>query len=301
LNEFELVHPLNSGEIGKDLSLSSGQIVGFSLWVHVDDCGNVCCAIPEGCAIGTMDPYYNPSVYANYVVASPAVLTPTVDMTVATTSNPITVTPHTASVGRTVMEPVPESSSSSRSIIWGVLVGLLFSSPIAIYRHMSQRRGDMRIGKKVLGVSRRRWQESLVVGQLVASFMIVGVIYLGTPDLVPEVRAFVSDFHLVEVLQNVWWYVPATINPVVLAATQEFCYAFGLVLIAVLGLKFAKRLSRRTETFLSMMFWLGAGYIVGLLSSGVLSWFSFLASLVIWTGVSIVGRALILVRRPAVK
>jgi hypothetical protein len=114
---------------------------------------------------------------------------------------------------------------------------------------------------------------------------------------VQEVNAFVSDFHLVELFQNFWWYVPSTNHPVLYTAAEQFCYAFGVVQVVILGLKFAKGSSThgKAETVSSIVFWLGAGYILGLLSQGVLSWLPFIAGLIVLIGVSIVARALVLV------
>jgi hypothetical protein len=130
-----------------------------------------------------------------------------------------------------------------------------------------------------------------------AFLIIVAVIYLRTPGLLSEAKAFVSDFHLVELFQNFWWYVPANNHPVLYNAAEQFCYAFGLVQIAVLGLEFARRSSthRKAETLSSIVFWLGAGYVLSQLSQGALNWLSFIAGLIILVGISIVARALVLV------
>jgi len=130
-----------------------------------------------------------------------------------------------------------------------------------------------------------------------AFLIIIAVIYLRTPGLVEEVRFFVRDFRLVEFYQNFYWFLPASNHPVLYVAAEQFCYAFGLVKIAVLGLKFAGGSSThaKAETFSSIVFWLGAGYILSFLSQGALSWLSFIAGLIILIGVSIVARALVLV------
>jgi hypothetical protein len=130
-----------------------------------------------------------------------------------------------------------------------------------------------------------------------AFLIIIAVIYLKTPGLLSEAKAFVTDFRLVELFQNFWWFVPSSNHPVLYYAAEEFCYAFGLVQILILGLDFARRSSthRKAETFSSIVFWLGAGYILSLLSQGVLTWLSFIAGLVILVGISIVARALVLV------
>ena len=133
-----------------------------------------------------------------------------------------------------------------------------------------------------------------------AFLIIIAVIYLRTPNLVHEARVFVSDFRLVELFQNFWWWVPSTNHPALYAAAGQFCYAFGLVQVVILGLKIAKRSSvhRKAETFSGIVFWLGAGYILGLLSQGVLLWLPFIAGSIILIGISIVARALVLVFAP---
>ena len=130
-----------------------------------------------------------------------------------------------------------------------------------------------------------------------AFLIIIAVIYLKTPGLLSDAKAFVTDFRLVELFQNFRWFVPSSNHPVLYHAAEEFCYAFGLVQILVLGLDFARRSSthRKAETFSSIVFWLGAGYILGLLSQGVLTWLSLIAGLIILVGISIVARALVLV------
>jgi hypothetical protein len=133
-----------------------------------------------------------------------------------------------------------------------------------------------------------------------AFLIIIAVIYLRTPNLVHEVEAFVRDFRLVQIFQNFWWFVPSTSHPVLYAAVEQFCYAFGLVHIVILGLKFARGSSThgKAQTLSDIVFWLGAGYILSVLAQGGLSWLSFIASLIILIGISIIARALVLVFAP---
>lgn len=133
-----------------------------------------------------------------------------------------------------------------------------------------------------------------------AFLILIAIIYLTTPNIVGEVWDFILDFKLVQVFPNFWWPVPSNSHPVLYAAAERFCYAFGLVELGILGLRFAKRSSihGKAETFSSVVFWLGAGYVVGMLSQGAISWLSFLGALIIVVGVSIVARALILMFAP---
>jgi len=133
-----------------------------------------------------------------------------------------------------------------------------------------------------------------------AFLIIVAVIYLTTPNIAHEINAFIRGFHLVEVFENFWWFVPSTSHPVLYAAAERFCYVFGVVQIMILGLRFAKRSSihGKAETFSSIVFWLGAGYVLSLLSQGALSWLPFIATLIVLIGISIVARALVLILAP---
>jgi hypothetical protein len=133
-----------------------------------------------------------------------------------------------------------------------------------------------------------------------AFLIIVAVIYLTTPNIANEVKAFVRDFQLVQVFENFWWFVPRTSHPALYAAAERFCYAFGLVQVGILGLRLAKRSSihAKAQTVSSIVFWLGAGYVFGMLSQGVLLWLSFIAALIILIGISIVVRALVLILSP---
>jgi len=130
-----------------------------------------------------------------------------------------------------------------------------------------------------------------------AFLIIVAIIYLTTPNIVQEVEAFVRDFQLNEVLRNFWWFVPSSDHPVLYRAAEQFCYAFGIVQVGILGLRFAKRSSihGKAETLSGIVFWLGAGYVFSLLSQGTLSWLPFVAGLIILIGVSIIVRALVLI------
>lgn len=108
---FEISHPLCSNDHTHDFCLRPGATLGFfmSLWI---DTGQY-----------AYWPGYDE--FARISVAS---------------SSGTVVTTQATSAGRTAIEPVPESSSSSRSIVWGVLIGLFVSAPISIYRHWTWRR-----------------------------------------------------------------------------------------------------------------------------------------------------------------
>ena len=129
-----------------------------------------------------------------------------------------------------------------------------------------------------------------------AFLVLLAVFYLANPSLPSEARAFISDFKPVQISQNFWWLEPSSNHPILYSAAEQFCYLFGLVQVAILGLKLAKRSSIREKarTSSDIIFWLGAGYVSGVLSGGALGWIPFLGILIILAGVSIVARSTVL-------
>jgi hypothetical protein len=129
-----------------------------------------------------------------------------------------------------------------------------------------------------------------------AFLILIAAIYLITPNLLSEATAFIRDFKPIQISQNFWWLEPSTNHPILYNAAAQFCYLFGLVHVAVLALRFAKGSSIRgkARTSSDIIFWLGAGYVFGTLSSGTLAWMVFIGALIVLLGISIVARSLIL-------
>jgi hypothetical protein len=145
--------------------------------------------------------------------------------------------------------------------------------------------------------SRRRRSEFAGAISFGAFLILLAVFYITTPSLPAEVRTFLGDFKTVEISQDFRWLEPSSNHPILYSATERFSYVFGLVQVAILGLELAKRSSVREKarTFSSVIFWLGAGYSLGTLSSGGLTWIPFLGVLIVFAGVSMVVRSTILV------
>ena len=129
-----------------------------------------------------------------------------------------------------------------------------------------------------------------------AFLILIAIVYLITPNLLGEARAFIHDLKPIQISQNFWSLEPSANHPVLYIAAQQFCYLFGFVQVIILGLTFAKKDSARQKarTFSGIIFWMGAGYVFGILSTGTLAWVSFLGALVVLVGVSIVVRATVL-------
>jgi len=150
-------------------------------------------------------------------------------------------------------------------------------------------------GKVSLMAGWRKERDWLSIVSLGFFLILVGVIWLITPNPYNEALAFVKDFHLENITENVYLPAPASPHPVVYTAIAQFCLAFGIFHIIVLGLKivFKEPLNRKSGTVSSVIFWLGASYFLSALAAGNISWFAFLAGLVIIIGLIIVVSSLI--------
>lgn len=146
-------------------------------------------------------------------------------------------------------------------------------------------------------MTRRRREDDYAGAISFGAFLILlAAFYLTNPSLPSEATAFIRDFKPVEISQNFWWLEPSSNHPILYSAAEQFCYLFGFVQVAILGLKLAKRSSIREKarTFSDIIFWLGAGYVFWTLSSGALAWIQFLGVLIVLVGISIVARSTVL-------
>ena len=149
-------------------------------------------------------------------------------------------------------------------------------------------------------MSKNRSKQPDFVG--IASFgfflLLVGAIFVVTPNLLDRISDFVSDFELQEVTSQ--WKLPAPVhvmNHVVLYnAIFQFCLVFALFQVAVLGVRFILRdsIDKIAGTVSSVVFWFGASWILNLLISEEISrWFVFVGWLIMFVGVSLIVKSAI--------
>jgi hypothetical protein len=157
------------------------------------------------------------------------------------------------------------------------------------------------------GVFRFRIREGLLSAISVGFFfLLIGAIFVITPNLFNEVEAFFRDFETQSIphLSNV--FLPAPANPaahtVVYTAVWQFSLVWGVFQIIILALRFVagSPFSKKAETAGNMVFWLGTAYLVGALpTTGLEEWFVFWAAIIMLIGVSLIVRAVILAARLA--
>ncbi|MCS7115404.1 MAG: hypothetical protein RMJ15_04790 [Nitrososphaerota archaeon] len=76
---------------------------------------------------------------------------------------------------------------------------------------------------------------------------------------------------------------------------MQFGLAFGAsqIIILVLRFVFHDSLKRKAETFSGIVFWFIAGFFLQMLSSEALSWFGFIAGLIIACGAAMTASSVV--------
>lgn len=132
--------------------------------------------------------------------------------------------------------------------------------------------------------------------------ILVGMIWAFTPNITEAVVEFGKDLgsHFQTIGGNVTLPVPEQSHPVVYSAAMQFCIIFALSEIFILGLRlvFHDSIDRMAGDVSGMAFWFSAGYFLYLLANASISWFGFLAGIIISAGLAIVASSLVkLLRR----
>jgi len=142
--------------------------------------------------------------------------------------------------------------------------------------------------------------------------VMVGAIFVTTPNLFSMIIDFFKDFDIVHVpnLDNVW--LPAPVHPLsltnrtVYTAVEQFSYVWSLFQLVILALRFIVRspLNKYAETASNIVFWMGTGYIIRTflietirlpLLTEMTRWFVFWSGIIMLIGVSLIIRAIVLV------
>lgn len=146
-------------------------------------------------------------------------------------------------------------------------------------------------------VEKRHARGSSWTGILTFGFflLLVGSIWIATPNFTEEVTSFIEDFHLAKIGENIFFPAPAHSHPVLFTAAMQFCFIFGAFQIIILALRFAfhESIDKKADTISGMAFWFSAGYFLNMLANDAIGWFGFLAGLIICVGLSIVVSSMV--------
>jgi len=136
-------------------------------------------------------------------------------------------------------------------------------------------------------------------------FILVGTIFVTTPNLFDKILAFFRDFNIVSV-PNMKIFLPAPASPgnhsMIYSAVTHFSLVWALFQIVILTLRFVARstLTKKVETLSNLVFWLGANYLIPTFlneTTTSTTWFAFWTVILMLIGMSLIIRAIILAVR----
>lgn len=140
-------------------------------------------------------------------------------------------------------------------------------------------------------------------------FILIGVIFVTTPNLFDNILAFFSDFDIVNV-PNTVIHLPApkypptspSANSAVYSAAWQFSLVWSFFQIVFVMLRFiaGSPWGKKAETASNVVFWFGTSYLIRTLlneTATTTTWFVFWAEIIMLIGVSLIVRAFILAVR----
>jgi uncharacterized protein YjeT (DUF2065 family) len=139
--------------------------------------------------------------------------------------------------------------------------------------------------------------ETIITAISIGFFLVlVGILFVITPNLFGKIIDLISDFRLVDV-PNTNLIFPGPAAPsafsVVYVAAAQFSFALGVFQVVVLALRFfyGSAWRKRAETVGNLVFWLGTGFLIQSFLIGTTQWFVFWSTVIMMIGVSLIARA----------
>ena len=138
-----------------------------------------------------------------------------------------------------------------------------------------------------------------------AVFILIGVIYINTPDLWGKIGAFLGSFTSTTVAST-GVTIPAPQFPashaVLYGAVFQFSLGIGILEILLLALRLLLRspIRKTAETVGNLVFWFGASYLVTTYlndATTINQWFVFWAGILMIGGLSLIARGFVLLAR----
>ncbi len=141
-------------------------------------------------------------------------------------------------------------------------------------------------------------RESLI-GLLSFGFFIVlfALFFVIVPDYHAEVSDFLEDSLNSKPIPgnpDISLPYPTDSHSIVYRTAMQFCLIYGVFQLLIIALRFSFKssLSKIAETASNVVLWLGAAYMLSLLSAESVEWFPFLGGIIAVGGLSIIVRSL---------
>ena len=127
--------------------------------------------------------------------------------------------------------------------------------------------------------------------------VLIGTIWMATPNFTEKVTNFFKDFQLQNVNEHIFFPAPEhQYNHLeVYTAAMQFCLIFGAFQIVILALRFVlhESLNRTAEALSGMVFWFSVGFFLYMLANETIGGFGFLAGLIISVGLTIIASSFV--------
>ena len=145
----------------------------------------------------------------------------------------------------------------------------------------------------------RKYPEGLFTA-ISAGFVIllVGAIFVITPNLFDNIVDFFKDITLVDVPNTDIMFIGPEFSRshlTVYQAAGQFSIALAVFQVVMLGLRFVfpSSWNKRSETVGNLVYWTGEAFLIQLLLVESTQWFTFWSTLIIVVGVSLIARAVV--------
>lgn len=135
-----------------------------------------------------------------------------------------------------------------------------------------------------------------------AVFILIAIIFVGTPNIFNDIGKFFGDFTVKQV-PSTTIFLPAPAHPAdhaeLYGALAQFSIGMSILQILILALRLVlgSSIRRTAETVGNLVFWFGAFYFINtFLNNATTSdrWFMFWAALIVVLGISMIARGLVL-------
>ncbi len=151
----------------------------------------------------------------------------------------------------------------------------------------------------------RRHREGLLSAVSGGFFLIlIGMIFVMTPNLFDNTLTFFSNFNLTSPVPNTEIQLPAPstssavaeANQAVYSAAAFFSLVWGAFLIALIVVRFiyGSPIRKKAENLSDIVFWFGAFYVAQLFLINRQEWFVFWSAIIMLIGISLIIRAVFL-------
>ena len=143
----------------------------------------------------------------------------------------------------------------------------------------------------------KKYQEGFITAISVGFFiLLIGIIFVITPNLFDNVMDFLGDFGLVDVPNtDIVFIGPESPRShlAVYKAVGQFSIAIGIFQIVIMGLRFLipSTWEKRSETLSNFVFWTGSSFLIQLFLIESTQWFVFWSTIIVIGGISLLARA----------